>query len=66
MLEKQANRVFLGIGSNLGNKKLNIENAKLHLELNKNFRIFKTSKFYSSRTILPVLASPSKSSSQNM
>ena len=50
MLEKQANKVFLGIGSNLGNKKLNIENAKLHLELNKNFRIFKTSKFYKTKS----------------
>ena len=50
MLEKQANKVFLGIGSNLGNKKLNIENAKLHLELNKNFKIFKTSKFYKTKS----------------
>ena len=49
MLEKQANKVFLGIGSNIGNKKINIENAKLHLELNKNIRILKTSKYYKTK-----------------
>ena len=32
MLEKQANTVFLGIGSNLGNKKNNINKAKLFLQ----------------------------------
>jgi hypothetical protein len=35
ILENQAKIVYLGLGSNLGNKKLNIETAKFKLQLNK-------------------------------
>jgi len=34
-LENQANNVFIAIGSNLGNRKLNIEKAKFYLNQNK-------------------------------
>ena len=34
MLEKQAKRAFIAIGSNLGDKKLNIELAKSKLQNN--------------------------------
>ena len=39
MLEKQANTVFLGIGSNLGNKKNNINKAKSFLQEKNNLII---------------------------
>ena len=39
MLEKQAKKIYLGLGSNLGNKKKNIEFAKFLLQQNKKFRI---------------------------
>ena len=45
MLEKQAKIAFLSVGSNLGNKKKNIELAKFKLEKN-NIKIIKSSKNY--------------------
>ncbi len=47
ILENRVNTVFLGIGSNLGNKKINIEKAKFFLELN-NIKISKSSNIYES------------------
>ena len=44
-LENQANMIFLGIGSNLGNRKLNIEKAKFYLDKNK-VKFIKTSEYY--------------------
>ena len=45
MLENQAKTVYLGIGSNLGNKKRNIEKAKFELIQN-NIWIEKSSNYY--------------------
>jgi len=45
MSEKRAKIVFLSIGSNLGNKRKNIELVKLNLEKN-NIKIIKSSKNY--------------------
>ena len=45
MLEKQAKIAFLSIGSNLGNKKKNIESVKFKLKKN-NIKIIKCSKNY--------------------
>ena len=45
MLEKQAKRAFIAIGSNLGDKKLNIELAKSKLQ-NKLTKIICTSSYY--------------------
>jgi len=45
ILENQAKIVYLGLGSNLGNKKLNIETAKFKLQLNK-IEIIKCSSYY--------------------
>ena len=45
MLEKRAKIVFLSIGSNLGNKKKNIQLAKFKLKKN-NIKIIKSSKNY--------------------
>ena len=45
LLENQAKSVYLGIGSNLGNRCRNIENAKFKLYFN-NIVIKKTSSFY--------------------
>ena len=45
--ENQVNIIYLGIGSNLGNKKLNIEKAKFELIQN-NINILKSSSFYKS------------------
>ena len=45
ILEKQAKIVYLGIGSNLGNKTRNIENAKIELVKNK-IKILKCSGYY--------------------
>ena len=45
ILEKQAKIVYLGIGSNLGNKTRNIENAKIELVKNK-IKILKCSSYY--------------------
>ena len=47
MLEKRVKTVFLSIGSNLGNKRKNIEAAKFMLEKN-NIYIIKSSKNYES------------------
>ena len=45
ILEKQAKTVYLGIGSNLGNRIKNIEDAKLRLFKN-NINILKSSSYY--------------------
>ena len=47
MLEKQAKCVFIAIGSNLGNKKLNIELAKFKLQ-NNLIKIIRSSSCYES------------------
>ncbi|MBD1140755.1 2-amino-4-hydroxy-6-hydroxymethyldihydropteridine diphosphokinase [Pelagibacterales bacterium SAG-MED39] len=47
MLENQAKSIYLAIGSNLGNKKKNIEKAKLLLMKN-NIEILRVSNFYES------------------
>ena len=44
-LENRAKLVYLGIGSNLGNKKINIEKAKLQIEKNE-IKIESCSSFY--------------------
>ena len=43
--ENQVKTVFLGLGSNLGSRIMNIENAKLLLA-NKNIKIIKCSNYY--------------------
>ena len=45
--ENQVNSIYLGIGSNLGNKKLNIEKAKFELIQN-NINILKSSSYFKS------------------
>jgi len=50
MLEKLAKKTYLGLGSNLGNKKKNIEIAKFLLQQNSKFRILKTSSFYKTKS----------------
>ena len=45
ILEKQAKIVYLGIGSNLGNRINNIENAKINLSYN-NVKIIQSSNYY--------------------
>ena len=47
ILENQANRIYLGIGSNLGNRRYKIEQAKYELSL-RNVRLIKSSNFYES------------------
>ena len=47
ILENQVNIIYLGIGSNLGNKKLNIEKAKFELIQN-NINILKSSSYFKS------------------
>ena len=47
MLESQAKSIYLGIGSNKGDKKKNIELTKLKLSEN-NIKILKTSNYYES------------------
>ena len=49
ILENQAKTVFLAIGSNLGDKKLNIERAKIKL-LDYRIKILKSSNFYKSNS----------------
>ena len=44
-LEKQAKIIFLGIGSNLGNRKKNIDRAKIELS-NNNISIIRYSSYY--------------------
>ena len=50
MLEKRVKKTYLGLGSNLGNKKNNIEYAKFLLQQNKKFKIHKTSSFYKTKS----------------
>jgi 2-amino-4-hydroxy-6-hydroxymethyldihydropteridine diphosphokinase len=45
--ENQAKSIYLGIGSNLGNKKINIERAKFELIQN-NIKILQSSSYYES------------------
>ncbi len=47
ILENQVKLVYLGIGSNLGNKRSNIEKTKFKLS-QKNIKILKSSNFYES------------------
>ncbi len=47
ILENQVRTIYLGIGSNIGNKKFNIEKAKFELFKN-NIKILKSSSYYSS------------------
>jgi 2-amino-4-hydroxy-6-hydroxymethyldihydropteridine diphosphokinase len=47
MLENQVKVIYLGIGSNLGNRRRNIENAKFRL-YQENITILKSSSFYES------------------
>ena len=47
ILENQVRTIYLGIGSNIGNKKVNIEKAKFELIRN-NIKILKSSSYYSS------------------
>ena len=47
MSEDQAKSIYLGIGSNLGNKKRNIERSKYNLIVN-NIKILKCSSYYES------------------
>ena len=47
MLENQVKLVYLGIGSNLGNKRSNIEKAKFKLAQN-NIKILQSSSYYES------------------
>ena len=47
ILENQVRSIYLGIGSNLGNKKKNIEKAKFSL-LENNIEILKSSNYYES------------------
>ena len=47
ILENQAKFIYLGIGSNLGNRKINIEKAKFEL-LQNNIKIIKSSNYYES------------------
>jgi len=49
--ENQVNSIYLGIGSNLGNKKLNIEKAKFELIQN-NIDILKSSSYFKTAKIL--------------
>ena len=47
ILENQVKNFYLGIGSNLGNRKKNIEKAKFQLIKN-NIKILKSSSYYES------------------
>ena len=47
MSEDQAKSIYLGIGSNLGNKRRNIERTKFNL-INNNIKILKCSSYYES------------------
>ena len=46
MLENQVKRVYLSLGSNLGNKKINLINAKFLLESSNHIKILKISNYY--------------------
>ena len=47
ILENQVNSIYLGIGSNLGKKKINIEKAKFELT-QRNIQVLQSSSFYES------------------
>ena len=47
ILENPAKHIYLGVGSNLGNRKKNIEKAKLKL-IENNVKIIESSGFYES------------------
>ena len=47
MSEDPVNSIYLGIGSNLGNKRRNIERAKFNLFMN-NIKILRCSSYYES------------------
>ena len=47
MLENQVKSIYLGIGSNLGNKRLNIEKAKFKI-IENNIKILQSSNYYES------------------
>ena len=47
IIENQAKHIYLGVGSNLGNRKKNIEQAKLRL-IENNVKIIESSGFYES------------------
>ncbi len=47
ILENQANRIYLGLGSNLGNRRYKIEQAKYELSC-RNIRLVRSSNFYES------------------
>ena len=47
ILENRVRSIFIGIGSNLGNRKKNIENAKFQLIKN-DIKILKSSSYYES------------------
>mgnify|MGYP006231403375 FL=1 len=47
MSEDQVKSIYLGIGSNLGNKRRNIERTKFNL-INNNIKILKCSSYYES------------------
>ena len=50
MYEKQAKKIYLALGSNLGNKKKNLEYAKYLLQKNNKIKILKTSNFYKTKS----------------
>ncbi|MBC8296059.1 MAG: 2-amino-4-hydroxy-6-hydroxymethyldihydropteridine diphosphokinase [Pelagibacterales bacterium] len=50
MLEKQVKKTYLSLGSNLGDKKQNIEKAKFLLQEDKNFKILQSSSFYQTKS----------------
>ena len=47
MLENRVNSIYLGIGSNLGNRKINIEKAKFNLIKN-DIKIIRSSNYFES------------------
>ena len=47
ILENQVRSIYLGIGSNLGNRKINIEKAKFNL-IENNIKILQSSNYYES------------------
>ena len=49
ILENRVNRVYLSIGSNLGNKLKNLENVKYYLNIS-GISILKTSSYYNSKS----------------
>ena len=56
ILENQVNYAYLAVGSNLGNKKINIEKAKFLVQ-SENTKIIKFSGFYSTKS-WPIISFP--------